>query len=175
MNAHSSISLAAPPDWDEAYRSANAFRGHAIELFARAETEVSETLLLIAKLPAASDAIHLRHLIGQRFEDLRSALGPNGGMADAGSKAFAALEVFRAYEPLRPVLCHGQGRISIDRAGKWVLQLKVLTFKGQQADRSSYVFDERDSASWLRGLRSALTDLGEALRSLRSKLEGSAA
>jgi len=175
MNALSPIPTATPLDWDAAYRSANAFRGHAIELFARAEVEVSETLLLLSTLPVPCNGVQLRHLIGQRFEDLRTALGSNGELADGGCKALAAMEVFRPFEPLRSILCHGQGRLSIDRAGRWVLQLRVLTFKGQQAERSSHVFDEREADKLLRSMRFALADMAGALQSLRSRLRDCAA
>jgi hypothetical protein len=56
--------------WARVTSEVNAWRGACIQAFAQAEAAVTETLLLLSDLGVQGKAIQLRHLIGQRFEDL---------------------------------------------------------------------------------------------------------
>ena len=59
-----------PDVWHNTARDVNAWRGEAIQLFARAELSVSETLQMLR----AGGEGRLRRLVGQRFDDLAAAL-----------------------------------------------------------------------------------------------------
>src|SRR5688500_507905 len=100
--------------WDVAVCEVNAWRGQALQHFATAEAATSETLLQMASLPRGTH-VRLRRLVGQRFEDLRLAIGSDGPFAKEGLKAAEALEAFGPLESLRAPLCHGMAKVALDR------------------------------------------------------------
>src|SRR5690606_36645858 len=116
-----------PLAWEAAVGEVNSWRGQALQHFAVAETAASETLLLMASLPGGAN-VRLRRLVGQRFEDLRLAIGSDGPFARQGVKAAEALEAFSRHETLRAYLCHGMAKVALDRHGHWIVILKVLAF-----------------------------------------------
>jgi hypothetical protein len=112
--------------WEDAALAANAWRGHAIQIFARAEQAVSGAFEALASVPDRGASIRRRRLVGQRFEDLASALA--GPFASEGAKAAAALLRFRGHESLRPFLCHGVAKLALDRNGRWLIVLRLIDF-----------------------------------------------
>lgn len=171
MNAITPIDAAgAEAGWDKAIRSVNEWRGRSLHCFAQAEAAVSETLLALASAPDRGTRVKLRPLVGQRFEDLASAIGANGPFAAEGGKAALSLLAFRAHEALRPVLCHGTAKIALDRNGRWLILMKVLSFRGRKAERSSLALDQRDAAAKLAELDARTRHLVSALRSLRTRI-----
>ncbi|MES3100512.1 hypothetical protein [Sphingomonas faeni] len=129
-------------DWNSVATAVNAWRGRLLHDFAQAEEAVSETLLSLAQDPRRGGDVNLRHLVGQRFQDLQDVLGTGGPFAKEGAAAGDALTTFRGYEKVRTVLCHGSGRISLDRRGRWVLLMRILTFRGRQAERTTHAFEQ---------------------------------
>lgn len=148
----------------------NAWRGQALQHFAVAEGAVSETLLLMASLPPAVAKVRLRRLVGQRFEDLRLAIGADGPCAGEGSKALVALEAFNRHADLRACLCHGVAKIALDRHGQWVVILKVLALGGRAKERSSTTFEKREGEALLLELKRDSQQLASALQSLRARI-----
>ena len=156
--------------WNAAIASANTWRGQAIQCFAQAEAAVSETLLALITIQPQGSNIKLRRLVGQRFEDLQMALSSEGVFAVEGRHAHGALVDFRRLEPLRPALCHGVAKVSLERNGQWVLLLKVLAFTGKSHERQVVAFEQRDAEQALAALKRHGQKLGSALGSLRSSL-----
>lgn len=168
MTVQTQISASDNSVWEEATSDANAWRGHAIQIFAEAELAVSETLETLAAATDRGADVRLRHLLGQRFQDLEDALaGPFAG--DAG-KAADALRDFRQHEQLRPLLCHGAGKLALDRQGKWMIVLRMVTFRGRAAERLSRTFEQQDADAMLTTLREDCRRLTSALQSLRSRV-----
>jgi hypothetical protein len=155
--------------WAAAVSEVNAWRGEALQYFAVAETAASETLPLMASLPGGAN-VRLRRLVGQRFEDLRLAIGSNGPFAEVGVKAAEALEAFSLHERLRAYLCHGTAKVALDRHGQWVVILKVLTFRGRAEERSSLTFEQREAEALLADLKVASQKLASSLQSLRARI-----
>ena len=157
-------------DWEDAYRSVNAWRGHGLQCFAQAETAVSETLLVLAAVPGRGKNVRLRGLIGQRLEDLAIAVGADGPFEAEGAGAAQALSGFREHEALRPFLGHGLVKIALDRHDQWVIQIKLLSFRSGKAGRSSLALDQREGAALLGELKAGTQALASALQSLRARL-----
>ncbi|QNP45632.1 hypothetical protein H9L14_14070 [Sphingomonas sediminicola] len=168
MTAHTPIVVSGEPDvWHDTARDVNAWRGEAIQLFARAELSVSETLQMLR----AGGEGRLRRLVGQRFDDLAAALEKLG---KKGAKASNALARFRELEELRPFLCHGVAKTAIDRSGHWIAVLKLVDLRGGVADVLTRVIEERDAETLIQDLGQRTRELTSALQSVRSKLGSSA-
>ena len=175
MNAHTPIEVAIDaPDWDQIYRSVNAWRGRAILCFAHAEAAVSETLVAMARVPDRGAKVRLRHLIGQRLDDLATAIGANGPFCNLGQNAASALVDFRQHENLRPFISHGTTRVATDRHGQWVVVLKLVSFRRRDAQWDETIFDQRQAEAALAELKSSTKKLGSALQSLRARLPAQA-
>lgn len=141
-----------------------------MHFFAQAEAAVSETLLLLAGIPAGGARVQLRRLVGQRFEDLRMAVSAEGPFGKQGPRAAAALAAFLQHESLRPILCHGTARVTVDRQGEWVAIFKLLAFRGREAERMSVVLEQREAEALLAALKLHTQKLASALQSLRSRI-----
>lgn len=72
-----------------------------MQAFAQAEAAVTKTLLFLSSAGERGKAVQLRHLLGQRLDDIARALGPGGGFVNEGSLAHAALMAFRTHGSLR--------------------------------------------------------------------------
>lgn len=154
--------------WEAPTCAANAWRGQAIQIFAQAELAVSDTLEALAAVPVRGADVRLRRLVGQRFEDLGSAL--SGAFAAEGVKAAAALAQFRSHEELRPFLCHGVAKLALDRNGRWLIVLKLVAFQARGTQRTSRTVEQQDAEQLLAGLREDGRRLASALQSLRSRV-----
>ena len=150
--------------WHQAAHEVNAWRGEAIQLFAKAELGVSETLQMLA----ANGTGRLRRLVGQRFEDLAAALEELGPAK--GAKASAALAGFRALEDLRPLLCHAVAKTAIDRSGHWIAVFKLVDLRGGATNLATRAFEEAEARVLIDDLRERTRNLVSSLQSVRSKL-----
>lgn len=154
--------------WDAAASAANSWRGQAIQIFAQAEWAVSETLERLVMYSRSGSNVRLRRLVGQRFEDLDTALAEH--FAGDAKKASEALAKFRRHEHLRPALCHGVSKLALDRNGNWLIILKLVVFRGRAVERTAQTIEQKDAETLLKSLRDDARELASALQSLRSKL-----
>lgn len=160
------VPTADDDQWCRARMAANAWRGYCLDIFARSEASVSETLLVLANTSKGADVVKLPHLVGQRFEGLANLIGPTGAFSSEG-KASAALSAFRVHESLRVSLCHGVGKVALDQRGGWLLVLRTLVFRSKQPQRTQLVVEENEAQEILTSLRTAGQRLGTELGQLR--------
>lgn len=158
--------------WENAKAAANAWRGHAIQIFAQAELAVSETLEALAAVPDRGANVRLRRLVGQRFQDLEDAF--SGPFAGEAGKAADALRSFRHHEELRPLLCHAAAKLALDRQGKWLIVLKLIDFRARSCERMTRAVEEQEAGELLTELRDDYRALASALQSLQSRLSSAA-
>jgi hypothetical protein len=64
--------------WEDAIAQVNRGRGDCVQSFAHSETAVTEMLLIRNSVQEKGASVKLPHLIGQRFEALKLAVGPEG-------------------------------------------------------------------------------------------------
>lgn len=164
---------AGPDDWKAAIASVNAWRGLVLQAFANAEQAVSETLLTLSSLPERGGRVALRHLVGQRFHDLADVLKDGGAFAVEGATATGAMTAFLEHEHLRTVFAHGVAKISLDRQGRWVVVIRVLTFRARQAERTVRVFEQIEAEALCNDVRLASQRLCSTLTNLRTALQSS--
>jgi hypothetical protein len=160
-------------NWDAVFAEVNAWRGACVHHFSAVEVAVTETLLSLSEIGPGGTAIRLRHLIGQRLEDMTAAVAPDGPFHDAGKAAHGDLVHYREkHETFRNLLCHGFTKISVERNGHWVLVMRVLAIRSGKAERNTLVLDQSDALAKLEALRRDGGRLASALGQLRKLAEG---
>jgi hypothetical protein len=158
-------------EWDAIFADVNAWRGACVHHFSAVEMAVTETLFALSEVPAGGSAIRLRHLIGQRLEDLTAALAPGGPFADAGKAAQRELVQYRErHEDFRNLLCHGFAKVAVERSGRWILVIRALAIRTGKAERSTLVIDHNEAMTRLDSLKRDGSKLGSALRLLRQSV-----
>jgi len=168
MNAIISIEAALPHELFDAARDAvTAWRGRCLDLFSRSETAVTETLLALAALDGRPETIRLPHLVGQRYDALAVAIGPEGPFEKDGKAAFEALARFRQHDLLRTNVAHGVFTVTLDRHGRWHLVSRVLVLRSGCESRSVFVAEQDEAAEILRTLEKNSSRLRSTLGQLR--------
>lgn len=153
--------------WDKLYAEVNAWRGECMHHIAVAERAVTETLLLLDSVKPDGTKIKLQHLIGQRFADLSAATGPESPFAEAGKAAHNAIENYRKHEAFRALLCHGVAQVTATRGGAWLLIIRSLSIRAQQAKETTAIFEKSDAEKKLAQLKSDGQKLASNLGQLR--------
>lgn len=171
MSAPMDMQVAIPSStselrWAQATSEVNAWRGACLQCFARAEAAVTETLLLLSAIGGRGGAVQLRHLTGQRLEDIAQAIGPGGPFAAEGGVAHEALASFRTYEALRAHLAHDVARVALERNGTWVVVLRHLEIRSRTAHRRTVAFEEAEAGATLADLKRKTQQLDSALTNL---------
>ena len=123
----------------------NGWRGRCLDLFARAEWAVTETLLALAAADKAGTSIKVPHLTGPRYDALYKAVGPGGPFAGAGVKAAEALASFRKHDSLRCSLAHGTFKVTLDRYGGWHLGVRAWAVRSGQPVIDYFLADEKEA------------------------------
>lgn len=160
-------------DWEAIYAAVNAWRGECMHHFSAVEHAVTETLFALDGAKPEGTTIRLRHLIGQRFEDIAEAIGSNGPFANVGRKAVEPLTHFREqHEAFRAQLCHGHITVSVCRNGHWLLVLRTLSIRGRRADTGQMVIEESNARSRLAELKRDGQKLAAVLGQLRKTVVG---
>lgn len=172
MNAHVQLpETTVGIDWKPLALEVNAWRGACMQDFAQAEMAVSETLHCLSKIDAFKPHIRLRHLVGQRFQDLADALSSDVPTGRVGLAAGKALTEFRLHESLRVHLAHGDGTLAMKRAGKWLTIFRHTHFKAGERLESVLVIERDEEALQLKKLRQDRQRLCDTLRNLRAAQE----
>ena len=127
--------------WDKLYAEVNAWRGECMHHIAVAERAVTETLLVLDGAKREGAKFPLRHLIGQRFEDISKATNADGPFAEEGKAAHKAIESYRQYETFRALLCHGVTQVTATRGGGWLLVIRSLSIRSKQAEETTAIVD----------------------------------
>jgi hypothetical protein len=132
---------------------------------------VTETLFALSTIDPGGPEVRLRHLIGQRLEDLALALGPGGPFEKAGKSAFAELSNFRdKHETFRTALCHGMAKVTVERKGQWVIFIRTLSIRSRQPDRSMLVMEQQEAEAKLVILRRDGQNLSSKLGTFRKTM-----
>ena len=160
--------------FDRAHDSVNAWRGKCLHAFTCAEAAVTETLLVLSEVPEKGNDVKLPHLVGQRFEALETALSPDAAIFTKGSNIAEALADFRIHEPLRVMLCHGVGKVTVDRKGKWTFVVRTLALRSKKPSRNVRVIEEDEACEIAKNLARSSQKLCDELRNLRKKFPGGA-
>lgn len=171
MNAETKI-LSQSDDalWSRVVHDVNAWRGACLQCFSAAEAGVTETLLSLSTVPEKGATVRLRHLTGQRFDDIAAVLGTEGAFAAEGKAAFKAIDAFRAHERLRTFLAHGVAKIAVERTDKWIVVYRQVSIRARQAERTMLLVEEAEGLEMLADIRRKSQQLCSILANLRHQL-----
>lgn len=157
-------------EWDDAIAQVNRWRGECLQTFAQTETAVTETLLLLNGVALKGSSVKLPHLIGQRFEALRLATGPEGTFASEGAKAHGAISKYLVNEKLRAFLCHGIAKVTLERSGSWIVIFDLTTIRAQKCDRTRLAVTQAEAIETLQEIKRSGSKLKTELGNLRKLL-----
>lgn len=167
MNAISSIEAVLPNGpFDAARDAVTAWRGRCLDLFARSEAAVTETLLVLAASQGQGVSIKLPHLVGQRYDALATAIGAGGAFANEGRAAAQALTMFRQHDRLRTGIVHGVFTVTLDNRGRWHLVIRVLALRSGRESRDVFVIEQNEAA----GILATVENDGSRLKSTLGQL-----
>ncbi|GAA4021151.1 hypothetical protein GCM10022280_22140 [Sphingomonas swuensis] len=171
MNAISSIETALPRIPFEAARdAAAAWRGRCLDVFARSEAAVTETLLVLAAVKGRGASLKLPHLVGQRYDALSHAIGAGGAFADEGTAVAQAVAEFRKHDGFRTQISHGVFTVTLDHRGQWHLVSRVLALRTGRASRDLFVTEQTEAAAILASLEKDGSRLRSVLGQLRHRV-----
>jgi hypothetical protein len=154
-------------NWETIFTEVNAWRGSCLHQISTVEMAVTETLLALSSTPIGAN-VRLRHLIGQRLEDLAVAIAPDGPFGDIGKAAFAGLSKYRErQEAFRALLCHGVIKVTVEPTGQWMLIIRSLSVRARQAERALMIIEQRDAEARLASLKNEGQRLASTLGQLR--------
>jgi hypothetical protein len=155
-------------DWNLIFSEVNSWRGACMHHFSMVEAAVTETLLALSATTPSQAVVRLRHLIGQRFEDLAAAIGADGPFEDAGKHALSELVRFREnHEAFRTLICHGTFKVTVERNGRWLLLIRTLSIRSRQPDRATLALEQSEAEARLTALKRDGTKLASLLGQLR--------
>jgi len=143
----------------------NCWRGACLQSFAEVEEAASEALAALATVEGRGKDIKLRLLLGQKLEDLATAIGTGGTFAIEGKSAAKALAEFRSNEDLRICLAHAVAHIVVERNRNWIVVLLrgSTTSKGERVTRT---IDKAEALATQKELRRHSQSLCAQLRNL---------
>jgi|APEBP8051073058_1049385.scaffolds.fasta_scaffold00710_12 hypothetical protein len=169
--ASNSTLLTHGKSWDDIFTEVNAWRGACMHHFSTVEVSITETLLVLGAVKETGQKVRLRHLIGQRFEDLAAAIEPAAPFGEAGRVAHIELMQYRtSHEAFRAMLCHGVAKVSVDHSGQWILLIRSLAIRARQAERNTLVMEQSEATATLTKLKRDGQNLASVLGQLRKKV-----
>jgi hypothetical protein len=157
--------------WSTASQNFSVWRNSGLECFAQAEVAVTHTLVSLAADPVRGTGVKLRHLFGQRLQDLETAIGPSGAFELLGKIPLQALLAFQSEANLRPFLAHSVAKIAVDRDGEWIAIMTHSSFKSKQLEKHKLMIEKTEALSRLKALQAKTQSLCAHLRNLTSKLQ----
>ena len=142
-----------------------------MDLFARSEVAVTETLLVLAAVDGKGTSIKLPHLVGQRYDALASAVGVGGVFENEGKAAAGALSTFRRHDALRTQLAHGIFTVTLDHRGRWHLVARVVALRAGRECRDVLATDQDETAETFAAIEADGARLRSTLGQLRRRLK----
>ncbi len=166
--SHETIPPLQSIHWNVIFSEVNSWRGACMHHFSMVESAVTETLFALSTAAPSQAVVRLRHLIGQRFEDLAAAIGPGGPFEDAGKHALSELGRFREnHEAFRTLICHGTVKVTVEHNGRWLLLIRTLSIRSRQPDRTVLALEQSEAETKLAALKRDGIKLGSLLGQLR--------
>jgi hypothetical protein len=131
---------------DMAAGQINSWRGHCLDLFAKAERAIASAL------EAACDknpSLTIKHLAGHRLADLARIVTDTGTANEKRSKALLdALAAWQCVDAKRAFLAHGVSTVLLDRHGAWHVQLDFTRYQSKRRDRERWSLSELEAAQF---------------------------
>lgn len=152
--------------WD----AVHAWRGACMQFFAEGEEAVGEALAKLSSVEDRGDVVRLRHLLGQKLEDLADVIEADGPFAAEGKAVAKALADFRSHEALRAHLAHSVAHVVVERNGDWIIVFRRLSIRSGKPERETRTVDKTEAVETENTLRRHAQSLRDNLRNLVSRV-----
>ena len=147
----------------------DAWRGQCLQLFARAERCVAETLECAQELDAK---VPLRHLAGQRLKDFSDLAASNGTLKEVAALT-NAIDRWRLVEEKRLFLAHGVSLEARDKSGEWVVLLDTKVYSAKQKEQRRWTVTQDEAVQFQAELTDAFKALSSQAGQFRRRLKAS--
>ncbi|KUO56675.1 MAG: hypothetical protein APF78_11230 [Sphingomonadales bacterium BRH_c3] len=159
------------PEGQDPYKNArteiDSWRGRCLDLYARSEKAVALTLETAKQ---HDHPVKLRHLAGQRLDDLLSITDQDNGTAKQKEALARAIDGWRAIESHRVFLAHGTMKELLDRKGKWHAQFDVTTYKSNNPTPDRMMISQTEALELQADLEKGFKSLSAQLGQFRKRL-----
>lgn len=148
----------------------NQQRSRMIDAFTRSEFAVTQTLQALAAIEGRGAGIKISPSLQGRFSQLLKLFAPAGAFASEGKAISASLQAVSDNITLRNMLCHGRPTMYYNEAGRWIVQLEMLTVVKAHAEPREMLLTQDQVKFTLKELNSVSAVMVSRLDQLRSNL-----
>jgi hypothetical protein len=153
---------------DVAREEIDAWRGHCINIYSRAEKSISDTLVAANK---AEPMKRLAPLAGQRLNDLEKFVSEQTGTKCQKNALSAAVSEWRERDKRRPFFSHGVTTELLDREGVWHVQLDFEAVQKGVCVAQRLNLSKSEALQFQDSLHAAFKALTRELGQLRKRMQ----
>jgi len=154
---------------DLARAAIESWRGRCIDLFARGEKVIGQTLEAIRAAAKEPTTVKLRHLAGQRSEDISRQLRGLKFPAKQSNKLVEAVTGWRVFEAKRVFFAHATMTVTLDSKGKWFAVFDMTVYRSDQPQRERWVVSECEANEFANFLDASWKQLSAQLGQVRKQ------
>ena len=166
MTAQVPIELPMSDRYRAAIDDVNRWRGHCVELYARLESEITETLFEMSVRPHST--VSVPHNFSDKVKKLRTAVEAHG--SNPSENAVKALSDLTDHVDRRNLLVHASGRVWIGPKGNWLWRYRFQPSGKNRAQEVGSI--DKDEAQGIeQSLSSGSRVLAGHLRTIRQSLK----
>lgn len=162
-------STAALKPHEVARNDIEKWRGHCLDFFAKCERHIGRALQALHASPKFETVVKLRHLAGQRADDMAQLLSECGLTPKEFKAVSDALLTWRSFEEPRNFLAHGVLTITLDPQGKPFAIFDMTVFRANAAEQKRWTVSHAEVVEWEIVWRKSGQDLAQRLGQLRKK------
>lgn len=159
---------ATPRPHDLAKAEIDAWRGRCMNIFARGEKAVTDSLLTASGGTAVP---RLDPLAGQRLNSLEKLVEAHEATKPQKGALLDAIAAWRLHDEKRPLLSHGVATELMDRHGVWHVQLDFIAVQKGVGVPNRATFGKGEAETFEKSLHAAFTRLSQQLGQLRKRLK----
>jgi hypothetical protein len=145
----------------------DGWRGQCLDLYARAEQAVGDTLELAVQ---RRKSVGLRHLAGQRLSDLENLIAVEPATENQRKSVCKAIEGWHEMEANRAYLAHGNVHELIDRQGQWWAVFHYTHYAKGIAAPKRWAVSKEEASDFLTRLSESFHALSAQLGQVRKRM-----
>ena len=148
------------------------WRGHCLDVFAKGERVVGQTLESLRLSAKGATTIKLRHLAGQRADDLAKHISDSGISAKQAKSVASALASWREFEERRNYLAHAVSTVTLDAKGGWFVLFDMTVYRSDQGAAQRWALGATEAAQFAHQLEASGKHLSAQLGQVRARAGG---
>ncbi|WP_394730287.1 hypothetical protein [Altererythrobacter sp. GH1-8] len=153
---------------DLAKTEIEAWRGRCLNIFARGEKAVTESL---ASARETSSNLRLEPLAGQRLNTLAKLDEDHCSTEKQKAALRNAVALWREHDEKRPYFSHGITAEFLDRKGEWHVQIDFVAVQKGACEPQRLIWSKQEAETFEASLQNAFNRLAVELGQLRKRLK----